>query len=159
MLPGIQIGAVVFVKKAGYGNYGTFGINAMKTQVTAPVQRGDIVVFHYPENPAVDFVKRVVGIPGDTLEYRDKQLFVNGRRITTRKTADDEDRETWQEQLDTTRYLVTHTKGIPGKDFQVSVPAGHYFVLGDNRDNSNDSRYWGFVPGDNLVGKVNYVLQ
>jgi signal peptidase I len=124
------------------------------------VQRGDIVVFHYPVDPAQHFVKRVIGVPGDRVRLVNKQVFVNGvplkepyARFT--RPADDVFRDNFP-RLDvmsgpTPEWWLQLRKLV--EDGQLIVPEGHYFVMGDNRDNSSDSRYWGFVPQANIIGQ------
>jgi signal peptidase I len=113
------------------------------------IQRGEVVVFKYPEEPERDFIKRVIGLPGETVELRNKKVFVNGRPLD----------EPYVQFLE-----PPHAAGPGDADFTdfdvrwqygpVTVPAGHYFVMGDNRDNSQDSRYWGFLPRDYIKGKA-----
>ena len=113
------------------------------------VKRGDIIVFKYPEEPERDYVKRVIGLPGETLELRDKRVYING-------TALDEPyvhfllppRATTPEMQETTSYDVRERYG------PVTVPEGKYFMMGDNRDNSQDSRYWGFLPREYMKGRA-----
>ncbi|MFZ0759367.1 MAG: signal peptidase I [Candidatus Sulfotelmatobacter sp.] len=124
------------------------------------VRRGDIVVFHYPVDPAQHFVKRVIGIPGDRVRLINKRVFVNGAPLKEpyalfSRPADDLFRDNFP-QLDvvtglTPEWWVQMRKLV--EDGQLIVPEGHYFVMGDNRDNSYDSRYWGFVPKANIIGR------
>ncbi|HEV7487964.1 MAG TPA: signal peptidase I [Thermoanaerobaculia bacterium] len=115
---------------------------------TGGVHRGDIIVFDYPLQPEVVFAKRVVAVGGDTVEIRSKQLFVNGKSVV----------EAYAVHLDPTIYPASPTLPEPYRSRDhfgpYEVPAGTYFVLGDNRDRSSDSRYWGVVPGENLRGRV-----
>jgi signal peptidase I len=124
------------------------------------IRRGDIIVFHYPVNPAQDFVKRVVAVPGDRLRLVNKRVFVNGillnepyvQYITNVRNPYRDDFP----RTEAPDYGVDATwwKEMPRlvEDHQLIVPEGHYFVLGDNRDDSQDSRYWGFVPRENIIG-------
>ena len=110
------------------------------------VRRGDVVVFKYPEDPERDFIKRVVGLPGETLELRNKAVHINGRKI-------DEPyvhflRPPSSEGAEVASYDVRENYG------PVTIPERHYFVMGDNRDNSQDSRYWGFLPADYIKGRA-----
>jgi signal peptidase I len=124
-----------------------------------PVQRGDIIVFRYPVDPKQTFVKRCVGLPGDRLRIVDKQVFVNGARLEEpykiHKTAwIDYYRDNFPSAPNTRvdpRAIVMLDKNVQNNE--VVVPPGNYFALGDNRDSSLDSRYWGFVPRENIVGK------
>ncbi len=124
------------------------------------VQRGDIVVFNYPVNPEQHFVKRVIGVPGDRVRLVNKQVFVNGvplkePYVRFSRPADDMFRDNFP-RLNVTAGLTPEwwlqlRKLV--EDGQLIVPEGHYFVMGDNRDNSSDSRYWGFVPQANIIGR------
>ncbi len=110
------------------------------------IRRGDVVVFKYPEDPERDFIKRVIGLPGDTLEVRRKEVFINGEPLKEPyvhflQPASPEGRET-------TSFDVRENYG------PVTVPPGNYFMMGDNRDNSQDSRYWGFLPAHYVKGKA-----
>ncbi len=114
-----------------------------------PIRRQDVVVFKYPEEPERDFIKRVIGLPGETIELRNKKVFVNGRPLDEPYVHFLEppgDTEPGDE--DFTDFDVRRRYG------PVTVPANHYFVMGDNRDNSQDSRYWGFLPRDYIKGKA-----
>ncbi len=167
MLPTIKSGSYVLVQKYGYGNYGTFGLKIGSAGMTTGISRGDLIVFDYPVDLSVQYVKRVIGIPGDTVVYKDNYVLINGKQVET----DDVDTYTEtvngrsykyrvkREWVSGAAYLVQYRKGAPQSDFSVILPPGNYFVLGDNRDNSRDSRYWGFVPEDNIVGKVVYVTK
>jgi len=126
-------------------------------------KHGDIVVFRYPVNPKIDFVKRAIGLPGDHLVYKNKILFINGQEMKqtfVRNGFDVEPGETipvkvMQENLFGIKHeiLIREDGGETG-DFDITVPAGYYFMMGDNRDDSADSRIWGFVPEQNLIGKA-----
>jgi signal peptidase I len=112
-----------------------------------PVARGDIIVFKYPEEPERDFIKRVIGLPGETIELRKKRVFINGTMLDEPYV----------------HYLIPPDEDGAG-DFDVrvqygpvTVPAGHYFMMGDNRDNSQDSRYWGFMPEEFIKGRALFV--
>jgi len=114
-----------------------------------PVRRGDVVVFKYPENPNRDFIKRCVGLPGDEIEIVDKVLFVNGLQV-------DDDEYTYRTDPRIYPSSVFLPAGYRERDNfgPFTVPPGHYFFLGDNRDNSNDSRFWGPVPADYVKGRA-----
>lgn len=106
----------------------------------ASPQRGDIVVFKYPEDPSRDFIKRVVGLPGESLEIREGKIYINGQMLSgSSKIAE----------------IYYYNRGPNAQQGQaVDIPAGHYFVMGDNSQSSHDSRFWGFVPEENLIGKA-----
>jgi len=126
-------------------------------------ESGDVVVFRWPPEPNIDYIKRIVGVPGDHIEYIDKQLIINGQPleqefIDNTSNIDGQGR-TWRvekrlEKLNDEEYYIYVRPDVRAQNFEVTVPPGHYFVIGDNRDDSSDSRYWGFVPEENLVGKA-----
>jgi signal peptidase I len=152
----LLVGDYLLVNKLCYGG-GGFGDYAMPYR---RVRRGDIVVFHYPVNPVQHFVKRVIGVPGDRVRLINKQVYVNGvalkepyARFT--RPANDSFRDSFP-RLDvaageTPEWWVQLRKLV--EDGQLIVPQGNYFVMGDNRDDSYDSRYWGFVPQANIIGR------
>ncbi|WP_150466619.1 signal peptidase I [Francisella sp. SYW-9] len=168
MTPTLPVGDFIFVNKTAYGIRAPFS-NDTLINMGEP-KRGDIVVFHFPVNPNVDFVKRVVGLPGDVISYKDKMLTINGHKL--KYSGCDKDVTNYYNQsmsngagdtvctedLDGVKHKVDWVESVKGNDFEnLKVPAGHYFVMGDNRDNSEDSRYWGFVPEQDLVGKAKLV--
>ena len=112
------------------------------------IRRGDVIVFKYPEEPERDFIKRVIGLPGEKVEVRDKRVFINDTPIGEPYVYFLEPPTTASERTETTSYNVRDWYG------PVTVPAGQYFVMGDNRDNSEDSRYWGFLPRENVKGRA-----
>src|SRR6187397_2924562 len=112
------------------------------------IQRGDIVVFKYPEEPERDFIKRVIGLPGETLEVREKKVYINGSPLVEPYAHYLQPAASPSEYHEVTSFDVRERYG------PVTVPAGQYFVMGDNRDNSQDSRYWGFLPRDYVKGKA-----
>ncbi len=136
MLDTLHIGDRLFVTKFSYGIHLPF--MAKEIISTGEPQRGDIIVFPYPEDPSQDYIKRVVGIPGDVLEIRDKQLYRNGEAV----------QEAYIKHTDAT--LMGRRDNMP----PTTVPSGKVFVMGDNRDQSMDSRFWGFVNKDTIVGKA-----
>src|SRR5271170_3028636 len=152
----LLVGDYLLVNKLCYGG-GSLGNYLMPYR---RVQRGDIVVFHYPVNPAQHFVKRVIGVPGDRVRLINKQVFVNGVPLKEpyarfSRPANDLFRDNFP-RLDvapgeTPEWWLLLRKLV--EDGQLIVPEGHYFVMGDNRDDSYDSRYWGFVPGANIIGR------
>jgi signal peptidase I len=108
------------------------------------IRRGDIVVFKFPEEPERDFIKRVIGLPGDTLEMKNRQLFVNGSRLD----------EAYAHYLFPQGDEQSESFDVRSRYGPVTVPQGHYFMMGDNRDNSQDSRYWGFLPAHYVKGRA-----
>jgi signal peptidase I len=152
----LLVGDYLLVNKLCYGA----GSVADRLMPYRRVHRGDIVVFHYPVTPAQHFVKRVIGVPGDRVRLVNKQVFVNGQPLKEpyahfSRPANDLFRDDFP-RLDvapgeTPEWWLTLRKLV--EDGQLIVPEGHYFVMGDNRDDSYDSRYWGFVPAANIIGR------
>ncbi len=165
MLPGLHIGDFILVNKFKYGI--RLPVVNMKVFPIDSPERGDVIVFRYPQNPKLNFIKRVVGLPGDRLSYIDKKLTINGEPVETRddgRYAYVQDKLKGKsagqlvETIDGDDHLIIlDDQGFTRNLEEVNVPAGHYFVMGDNRDHSNDSRYWGFVPESNLVGKAFFI--
>lgn len=154
----LLIGDYLLVNKLTYGSRGGAGDYLMPYR---RINRGDIVVFHYPVNPAQHFVKRVIGVPGDRIRLINKQVWVNGTRLQEpyvrfTKPADDVFRDNFP-RMDIPaaglepKWWLQMRKLV--EDGQLIVPQGHYFVMGDNRDDSYDSRWWGFVPQENIIGR------
>jgi signal peptidase I len=150
MIPTLQVGDHILVEK----------------RARTPA-RGDVTVFKYPREPDKDFIKRVVAVGGDTIEVRDNVLVLNGKPVPRKHVDIDcryddfmedlgrwEERrcEAWDETLDGRTYRVIQDRSSVHSHAPVTVPEGHYYVLGDNRDNSHDSRFWGFVPPENIKG-------
>jgi len=158
MLPTINSGEILIVKKWGYGNYGTYGINLFHTSVSQKLERGDILVFEYPKDRNVVYAKRLIGLPGDTVEYKNKVVYLNDIKLETQLISEDDESIRLSETLDGVEHHILLTKNRRAVNTKVIVPENSYFVSGDNRDNSNDSRYWGFVPQDAIVGKVVYIF-
>ena len=189
MIPTLLVGDLILVNKFHYG----VRLPVLNLKVTDgnPVQRGDVMVFRYPPKPSLDYIKRVVGVPGDEVAYLNKQLTINGHPVAQKALPDffEEDSLRYIKQFEenlplgsqpsemtgvrTHRFLndIDRPAFVPGADdfafkenchytvegVTCKVPAGHYFMMGDNRDNSLDSRYWGFVPEKNIVGKAFFV--
>jgi signal peptidase I len=159
MLPTIQLGDRIFVNKLAYSLRVPFtSISLVKLGTP---QRGDIVVFVYPEDNKTDYVKRLVGLPGDQIEVRDNILYVNGQPMSRHEisqadlppgAAHDEEATLYKEKIGDVDHFVfeRHTDDFP----LTVVPPDKYFMMGDNRDNSSDSRAWGFVPQENLRGRA-----
>ena len=180
MIPTLLVGDLILVNKFHYGLRLPV-INTKITEGTAP-QRGDVMVFRYPPKPSVDYIKRVIGLPGDTVAYLNKRLSINGVAVPTETLPEffDEDATRYFSQFeeklgDKTHRMLNYSDRAafvtPMLEFQdhrdscsytiegvtCKVPEGYYFMMGDNRDNSQDSRYWGFVPDKNIVGKAFFV--
>ncbi len=145
MEPNLLIGDHLLVNKFNFAPT-LAGVESMVLPID-PIRRGDIIVFKYPEEPERDFIKRTIGLPGETLELRNKKVFINSMPLDEPYV----------------HYLFPPGEENPA-DFDVrmtygpvTVPAGHYFMMGDNRDNSQDSRYWGFLPREYVKGKALFV--
>ncbi len=136
-------------------------VNKLVYRFSEP-QRGDIVVFKYPIDPNIDFIKRIVALPGEEVEVRNNQVFINGKPLPLIEVGRGEEngvRKVIYEEIlpEGIKHKVQFYEDFPfsKRDFgPVVVPPNHYFVMGDNRDNSEDSRYWGFLPRENIVGKA-----
>jgi signal peptidase I len=158
MLPSLYIGDFILVNKFAYGI--RLPVSNMKIIETGEPERGDVVVFRYPRNPSLDYIKRVVGIPGDHIAYYNKVLYVNSKPISREFAGQYEGpgqahANEYQEDLVGVEHSILLQPGRPSSlEGEYIVPDGMYFVMGDNRDNSNDSRVWGAVPERNLVGKA-----
>jgi len=181
MIPTLLVGDLILVNKYHYGIRLPV-LNAKVTEGNKP-QRGDVMVFRYPPRPSQDYIKRVVGVPGDEVAYLNKRLTINGQPVAYSEMPEffDEDAMRYFKQFGETLGAEPHRMIVDGDrrggfseaeigDFPhrqscrysvegvvCKVPEGHYFMMGDNRDNSLDSRYWGFVPDRNIVGKAFFV--
>ena len=161
MMPTLLTGDFILVNKFAYGIRLPV-LNAKVIDIGEP-KRGDVFVFRFPKDPSIDYIKRVIGLPGDHVVYRNKELYINethmnqvalglytgvGSGIVMSGVAQ------LVEQLDDVKHDILIDPRKNYGDFDVRVPPGSYFAMGDNRDNSNDSRFWGTVPEANLVGKA-----
>ena len=164
MMPTLLTGDFILVNKFAYG----VRLPVVEREVLAVgrPQRGDAVVFRYPNDASLDYIKRVIGIPGDEIAYINKTLAINGVKIDKlpRGPYRGEDYELlsppvemYQEHIGEHVFDTLEQPRKAGLEGIIEIPAGHYFVMGDNRDNSNDSRYWGFVGEDDLVGRAEWV--
>jgi len=163
MMPTLIAGDFIVVNKF---NYGIRLPVWNKTLITVgKPNRGDVFVFHYPKDPSIDYIKRAIGLPGDEIRYENKELFINGELINKifheeySYSFNDNDMMYAKEFIETLgkskHSLLVHD--IPSEDYKFNVPEGHYFAMGDNRDNSSDSRVWGFVPDELLVGRAFFI--
>lgn len=175
MMPTLLAGDYILVNKYTYGLRVPVLNNAF-VEMNKPA-RGDVIVFHYPPDTSIDYIKRVIGLPGDKIRYQDKQLQINGQPIALEPVGDYEyvmsglnimTAKQYREQLGNVSHdilihdvMVNYDSDAIGAKFanneEIMVPAGHYLAMGDNRDNSSDSRVWGFVPENNLVGKAFFI--
>ncbi len=164
MMPTLLVGDFILVNKFAYG----IRLPVLDTKIieVGSPQRGDVVVFRYPEDPSVDYIKRVVGLPGDHISYHNKQLQVNSvpvprvpqgsyRGVGAGMVMTGANRV--REKLGEAEFDTLVAPGHLSMDGEAVIPPGHYFVMGDNRDNSKDSRYWGTLPEENLVGKAFFI--
>ena len=157
MLPTLEAGDFILVNKFSYGL--RLPLGHQKVIDLGSPERGDVIVFRYPEDPSIDYIKRVIGVPGDKIQYQNKQLFINGEVIPLTPLHPYEKNAAYlelEEQLGELKHHILLTKNYNNTTqvLEVEVPEGKYFALGDNRDNSRDSRYWGFVPDENLKGRA-----
>jgi signal peptidase I len=154
MLPTLEVGDFILVNKYAYGL--RLPVLGSKILTVDDPQRGDVMVFKYPKDGETNYIKRVIGEPGDRIRYQGKQLFINGELVESRFIARLPPMELRREDLGEVEHDIYLTLGRPGSsgEGEWQVPEGHYFVMGDNRDNSNDSRYWGMVPDELVVGKA-----
>jgi signal peptidase I len=179
MIPTLLVGDLILVNKFAFGV--RLPVIHIKLTEGTPPQRGDVMVFRYPPKPSLDYIKRVVGVPGDEVAYLNKRLTINGQPVSKEPVADffDEDAMAYYKQYeevfgdkrhrilndDKRPAFIPGVENFPNRDncrYSVEgvvckVPEGHYFMMGDNRDNSLDSRYWGFVPDRNIVGKAFFI--
>ncbi|GAA4328521.1 signal peptidase I [Variovorax defluvii] len=181
MMPTLLTGDLILVNKFTYG----LRLPVINTKITegTPPARGDVMVFRYPPKPSMDYIKRVIGVPGDEVAYLNKKLTINGQPVSKQAVPEYFDEEAM-------RYLKQYSEDLGGKQHLLlnddsrraglseaevmafpnqencrysvegvvcKVPPGHYFMMGDNRDNSLDSRYWGFVPDKNIVGRAFFI--
>ncbi|MGE5386705.1 MAG: signal peptidase I, partial [Betaproteobacteria bacterium] len=176
MIPTLEIGDFILVNKFTYGIRLPI-VNKKIIDMNQP-QRGDVMVFRYPEDTSLDYIKRVVGLPGDKVAYQNKRLTINGVPVEIKKIEDYRHpeklyySEQYMEKLGAVEHRILNDSDAPAfipnpsrfpfgenciynhSGVICTVPPGHYFMLGDNRDNSRDGRFWGFVPEENIVGKA-----
>ncbi|KLT72263.1 signal peptidase [Neisseria arctica] len=189
MRPGLVVGDFILVNKFSYGIRLPIANNVIVP--VGDVERGDVVVFSYPEDTKMNYIKRAVGIPGDVVEYKNKVLSINGQAVEdkvigtrsyaekTRQGMVEISADAFQESIGSHQFEILKMAQVPsflpqgvredfafrnqceyaedGSWFRCTVPEGHYFMLGDNRDNSEDSRYWGFVNDNLIVGKAFFI--
>jgi signal peptidase I len=158
MLPTLKIGSFVVVEKNGFGTYGTFGITLLNTTPSKTLYRGDVIVFKYPKDETLDYIQRIIGLPGDKIEYVDKKLFINDEQVNTRLILEVDYVRIIEEKIDDKIFQIQNHVLRRAQDLNLIVPEDHYFVMGDNRDDSRDSRIWGFLPEENIVGRLVYVI-
>jgi len=153
MLPTLEVGDFILVNKFSYG----FRLPVLGTKVieVGDPQRGDIMVFKYPEDGKTNYIKRVIGLPGDHLKYEDKTLWINGEKVPEKLLVNLPVQRIEEQLGDVTHQINKHVRRPNySANGEWTVPAKSYFMMGDNRDNSNDSRFWGFVSDELVVGKA-----
>jgi signal peptidase I len=159
MVPTLKVGDYIVVNKFAYG----FRLPVIGTKVKSMKnpQRGDVMVFKFPNNPDINFIKRVIAIPGDTVRYKNKLLYINDVLVeevllSSDKNLNYSQARLYQENLDGLEHYIQKRFGVEEHNKQTlwQIPEGQYFVMGDNRDNSNDSRFWGTVPDELVVGRA-----
>jgi signal peptidase I len=178
MIPTLLVGDFILVNKFTYGIRLPI-VHVKLVELNQP-QRGDVMVFRYPEDPSMDYIKRVIGVPGDKVAYVNKRVILNGQPLPVEPAGDFLHRERmsfarqYVETVDGRRHTILVEDGagpapMPARfpyhencsynadGMTCTVPPGHYFMMGDNRDNSSDSRVWGFVPDRNIVGKAFFI--
>ncbi|MDR2452430.1 MAG: signal peptidase I [Candidatus Accumulibacter sp.] len=179
MIPTLQVGDFILVNKFTYGIRLPL-IDRKIIEIGTP-RRGDVMVFRYPEDPSLDYIKRVIGVPGDRVAWQNKQISINGKPVEKHRINDYLHPERlyysrqFAEKIDDAEYRVLNDQDVPAfiadpssfphgenclynnQGVICTVPEGHYFMMGDNRDNSRDSRYWGFVADENIVGKAFFI--
>lgn len=174
MVPTLLIGDYLFISKYPYGYskhsfpFSIPFVGQGRVFASEP-KRGDVVIFKEPKSNRIDYIKRVIGLPGETIEMREGRLYINGELIE-RKYIGQERQETEQGNMLYTRYIETLPEGIEHAIYELgdymqydtfgpfTVPTDHYFMMGDNRDNSADSRYFGAVPALNLEGRAEFIF-
>ena len=158
MLPTLEAGDFILVNKFGYGLRLPV-IHDLIVPLGDP-GLGDVVVFRYPVDPGQDYIKRIVGLPGDTIAYSGKRLSINGEPVPIERLGEwgpDAAFNLFRERLGDDWHEMIEHRDSTGRGFRFTVPAAHYFVMGDNRDRSSDSRFWGPVPRDHLVGEAFFI--
>lgn len=175
MRPTLLEGDYLFVTKWAYG-YSRYSLPLSPNLFSGRIfgsdpERGDVVVFKFPPNPSLDYIKRVVGLPGDRIQMKDGQLYINGTAVPREKVGQIDNPDITEVNRPVDVYRETLPNGVSYDTLDLTpdsigdntrefvVPEGHFFMMGDNRDNSTDSRFnVGFVPGENLVGRANIIF-
>ena len=167
MIPTLKIGDFIFVSKFSYGIKIPF-TNKNMINFSNP-KRGDVIVFVAPPDPKLDFIKRVIGVPGDKIEIKNDKLYINDKLIEREEIKDPtllydypspairDAATTYKEKIDKKEFTMMEFKPVAENYGPVTVPAGNLFMMGDNRDNSGDSRYWGMLPIENVRGKAQFI--
>jgi len=154
MLPTLEVGDFILVNKFSYG----LRLPVLGTKVISvdDPQRGDVMVFKYPKDGKTNYIKRVIGTPGDIIKYQNKTLYINGEKIPEKHVANLPPLKLFEENLGIVKHKIYENSRTPNlaSEGEWLVPENSYFMMGDNRDNSNDSRFWEFVPDKLVVGKA-----
>jgi signal peptidase I len=159
MLPTYKVGTHVVIEKSGFGTYHAYGITLLKARPSKKLYRGDVIVFKYPKDESLTYIKRIIGLPGDTVEYKNKRLTINNLAVPSSVINESEKFEIVEERFENKTFHVQHDQFRKSSDGVYTVPEDHYFMMGDNRDDSRDSRYWGFLPAENILGRVVFSIE
>lgn len=164
MLPTLEVGDFILVSKYSYDI--RLPVTQSRIVETNSPERGDVAVFRYPVDPSINYIKRIVGLPGDQVAYYDQQLFINGEPVPTEEVGPyvvpggqpvEGRMLEYTERLNGLEHAVVVNPDQRALEGEFVVPEGHYFAIGDNRNYSNDSRRWGYVPQENLVGHARMI--
>lgn len=162
MIPTLLIGDFILVNKFAYGLRDP--VFHQEFLARGKPERGDVAVFRYPSDPSLDYIKRIVALPGDEIAYKDKTIYINGEPYSQQPDGAYAAATTFNgaayrlsEQINGVSHRIIVDPSRPSEEFVYQVPEGQYFAMGDNRDGSSDSRVWGTVPEENLVGKAFFV--
>lgn len=161
MLPTLQPGDFILVNKSAYG----IRLPLIRSRLfgSGTPERGEVAVFRYPLDPSQDYIKRVIGLPGDKIRYEDRVFYINGEKLEQTRIGPYEgpyagpSAVAKEEQVGDNEYTILHHGKLASGDFTYTVPEGHYFAVGDNRDRSSDSRVWGPVSDDYLAGQAMFI--
>ncbi len=161
MSPSINMGDHIMVVKKGCGNYKLFGIQIHKSERTesCEIERGNVIVFEFPNDKSISYIKRVVAVSNDKVSYHKNILTINGTIVENKFISEQKRESIYEEQLGDTGYQIMQMSNRNHGDGDWIVPEGTFFVMGDNRDNSSDSRMWGFVPEQNVIGVLYHIFE
>jgi signal peptidase I len=154
MYPTIPEGSFVVADKRGFGHYGTYGFEPFQSKSTAQISRGDLIVFRLAEEPSMVYMKRVVAVPGDHIQYYERQMTLNGQRAALTFEGRDGPYQRAKETIEGRVTTVAFILDRPSKDYDENVPENQFVVFGDNRDNARDSRYIGMVDRGAIIGRI-----
>lgn len=159
MEPTIPEGSYIFVSKAGFGGYRAFGITVWRGEPTTTIERGDVIAHRLVADPFTTYLGRIIGLPGERIEYTNRRLIINGIPVPTHLNARVEGYQYAVERLNDRDVTIAIMPERTARDWSGVVPPDHYLVFGDSRDNARDSRYIGFIPRDHIVGRVIKIIR